>query len=147
MTTEYKPLETLDDVRTEYGLSREADYISAPGAMEGQPLWLPLAYQALMDGDGDDIGNGWTLIELSADDRIAWDISSDTTTVGVHTDGQGFISGHELTAADIDKLTKEVEQEQSRCPGCGELPVESTCTEHEYHCGKCHHGYDSGDID
>ena len=148
MTTEQVSsdhMETLDDVRAEYGLSPSATYLPGPGAMSGEALWVALAYQDMLEGQGDSLGNGYTLLTVDATDRVTWDLLPDTNTVGLRITNDGFIEGFELTREEAAQLTAEQQDEQSRCPGCGELPVESDCTEHEYHCATCHHGYNSDD--
>ena len=140
-------METLDDVRAKHGLSASAEYFPGrPGAMAREALWVALAYQAMMDGEGDNLGNGYTLLTVDATDRVNWDLLPDTDAVGLHINNDGLIYGFELTREEADTLATEQQDEQSRCPGCGDLPIESDCTEHEYHCGKCHHGYNSDDV-
>ena len=149
MTTEQADpdhLETIEDVRIKYGLSPSAESLPGPGAMSGEALWVALAYQAMMDGDGDDLGHGYTVLTVDPEDCIAWNLRPDTESVGIHVTDDGFIYGFQMTTQQASELIAEHTAEQSQCPGCGELPVESDCTEHEYHCATCHHGYNSDDV-
>ena len=140
-------LETLADVRRKYALAPDAETLPSPGVMSGEALWVALAYQDMLEGQGDSLGNGYTVLTVDAEDRVNWNLRPDTESVGLLITSDGFIYGIELTAQEADDLTMEQAVEQTRCPGCGELPVESDCTDHEYHCATCHHGYDSDDLD
>ena len=107
---------SLGDIRAELGLGNDADTLpsSFHGPLSGNPLWVAAAYDWMMSGDGeliesDNDGGPWlTLFEVSAQERVAFGLDTNTVAVTLHSDTQGFIDGAEYNQAEFDSLMDSV---------------------------------------
>ena len=95
---------TVADVRAEYEVSDHGT-IKSLGQFEGQPIWVPLAYEQLGGGGWSDeytnpnteqIETAWT--QVNANDVMAWALDPDTVSVALEFSDQGFVSGEEMDA-------------------------------------------------
>ena len=88
--------------------------VKDPGKFEGQPHWVPKAYQASMDGDGEplvsdsDWGDGAEFLLISDETLDEWDVSEDERkdvyAVFLEWSSDGFVTGSFVTILEYQNI-------------------------------------------
>ena len=94
----------------------EAQEQLGPGKFEGQPAWVPAAYDDSMNGGWQEHGSvdegDWHYTWVEVDDDVQklcfGMLESSTFAIILATNSQGFVEGDELTVQAFDELKAEM---------------------------------------
>lgn len=105
---------TYHDGRTEEFTvySSNPSIIAEPGKFEGETLATPYFYDLMLNGDGDECGDGWDAFRLEPEDhaRFSW-LQPDSAWFVLFYSDQGFVDGEEMNQAEFDELLTQQEAE------------------------------------
>ena len=102
-----------------YGFTDEtpSDGLHAPlGKFESEPYYILYFYDAMMNGDGEplyttpdnpDCTCDGTLLDVSADERAAFELDADTVAVVIWHSDHGFETLQELDERSLARITRD----------------------------------------
>ena len=79
--------------------------IRSPGKFEGEPWWVPTAWDITMDGCCDELDAG-SVFEPDEQEREDWGVSGEPSHLLLTESNQGFVSHTWITAEQFDSLLR-----------------------------------------
>lgn len=94
----------------EYGIIRD------PGKFEGEPLYVPVFWESVLDGSAEDWYRGeglptTSVIELSDEDRAAWPELGGAAYIALEESNSGFVSSELWGVSQYETALVEYETE------------------------------------
>lgn len=73
--------------------------ICSPGKFEGEPVWAPYFYEAMLNGESDPV-NGVDYFELTAEDKAEFPELADSFGIALEESEQGFVHVDDMPEAE-----------------------------------------------
>lgn len=103
---------TRQDVLKEYQVN-DKGIITNKGKFEGEKLYVPYFFDAVMNGFSDEIGESLDIFILTKEDKTEFPELKDVFAVVLEHSDNGFVYGKTMTEKQIEQLRNELENLES----------------------------------
>ena len=88
---------TRADVYRDYKVSDEVPIIVSPGKFEGEWVWAPYFYDAMLNGDGEEEDDGWLAFVVGPEDLKEFPELDGVKWVSLYEREDGFVQAVALS--------------------------------------------------
>jgi hypothetical protein len=82
---------TRHEISQQYKLDDNGEFICSPGKFEGEPVYAPYFYDALLNGGADEDDGKTAIFDVNDDDRREFPTLADVARVSLSETNDGFV--------------------------------------------------------